>query len=50
MAKMTMKRYEKSTADRKMDASGKYGKEGSKKDMAVDKKAVARMNAKKKRK
>lgn len=43
-AKMTLKRYEKSAADRKADASGKHGKEGSKKDMKADMAAVRKAN------
>jgi hypothetical protein len=40
-----MKKFEKSALDKKVDASGKYGKEGSKKDIAADKKAVKNINA-----
>lgn len=46
--KMTMKKYEGSAADRAADKAGKHGKEGSKKDMAADRAAVARMNKRKK--
>jgi hypothetical protein len=46
--KMTMKQYEKSSADKKADASGKHGKEGSKKDIKADKSALAKINAKRK--
>ncbi len=42
--KMTMKQYEKSAADRKADKVGKHGKEGSSKDMAADRKALAKIN------
>lgn len=45
-AKMTLKKYEKSPADARADKAGKHGKEGSKKDMAADKAAVAGINAK----
>ena len=48
MAKMTMKQYEKSAYDKKMDKLGKHGKEGSKKDMAADKAAMKKMAKKKK--
>ena len=44
MAKMTSAKYEKSAADRKADASGKHGKEGSAKDMKADRAAVAKIN------
>lgn len=44
--KMTMKQYEKSAMDKKMDKLGKHGKEGSKKDKAMDKKAVKKINKK----
>lgn len=47
MAKMTMKQFEKSAADKKADASGKHGKEGSAKDKAADKKMLSKMNKKK---
>ena len=46
---MTMKQYEKSSADRKADASGKHGKEGSAKDKKMDKAALAKINAKRKK-
>ena len=45
--KMTMKGWEKSSMDKKMDASKKHGKEGSKRDLAADKKALKAYNAKK---
>lgn len=48
MAKMTMKKWEKSAADRKADKSGAHGKEGSAKDRAADRKAVAKANKKRK--
>lgn len=48
MAKLTMKAFEKSAQDKRADAAGKHGKEGSAKDRAADKKAVAKINAKKK--
>lgn len=48
MPKMTMKQWEKSKMDAKADKGGKHGKEGSKKDMAADKKALAAYNKKKK--
>lgn len=44
MAKMTAVMYEKSAADRKADASGKRGKEGSMKDMKADRAAIAKIN------
>jgi hypothetical protein len=50
---MNMKQWEKSKMDEKMDKSGKYGKEGSKKEQAADKKALKAYNkkaAKKKKK
>lgn len=46
-AKMTMRKWEGSAADRKMDKSGKYGKEGSKKEQAADRKMIAKINKKK---
>ena len=46
--KMTMKQYEKSAADERADRNGRHGKEGSKKDMAMDRKALAKINAKRK--
>lgn len=42
--KMTMKQFEKSAADKKADKSGKHGKEGSKKDIAADRKMLAKIN------
>ena len=50
MAKMTMKQYEKSAADRKADKAGKHGMEGSAKDKRMDKAALAKINAKRKAK
>lgn len=50
MAKMTAKTWEKSKMDKKADASGKHGKEGSAKDRAADKKGIAAYNAKKSKK
>lgn len=51
MKKMTAKAWEKSPMDKRADKTGKHGKEGSAKDMAADKKAIAsynkRMGAKK---
>jgi hypothetical protein len=47
MAKMTMKKYEGSKADMKMDKKMKY-KEGSKADMKADKAAVRKANMRKK--
>lgn len=38
-----MAAYEKSSYDMKMDAKGAHDKEGSKKDMAADKKAASKM-------
>jgi hypothetical protein len=48
--KMSMKEWEKSPMDKKMDKklAAKGVKEGSKKDMAMDKKALAAYNKKKK--
>lgn len=43
---MTMKKWEASAADKKMDKKMGY-KEGSKRDMAADRKGLAKMNAKK---
>ncbi len=42
--RQTLEAYEKSRADRKADASGAHGKEGSAKDRAADKRAVAASN------
>ncbi len=42
--KMTMAQWEKSRMDAKMDNAGKHGKEGSKKDKAADKAALAKYN------
>jgi len=44
--KMTMKEWEKSPMDKKADAAGKHGKEGSAKDKAADKKGLAAYNKK----
>ena len=44
MAKTTTAKYEKSAADRKADAAGKHGKEGSAKDVKADRAAVAKVN------
>ena len=38
-----MAAYEKSAYDKKMDAKGTHGKEGSAKDMAADKKAAKKL-------
>ena len=46
--KMTMAEWEKSPQDRKADAAGKHGKEGSAKDKAVDKRDLAKFNKGKK--
>jgi len=43
---LTMKQWEKSPMDAKLDKSGRHGKEGSPKDMAADKKALAAYNKK----
>lgn len=50
--KMSMKAWEKSSMDKKMDAAAKKKgiKEGSAKDKAMDKKALAAYNAKAKKK
>ncbi len=48
MKKMTMKQYERSAADKKADKSGKHGKEGSAKDKAADRKALRKINSKRK--
>lgn len=45
---MTMKQWEKSFMDAKLDKAGKHGKEGSKKDKVADKKALAAYNKKRK--
>jgi len=47
MAKMSMKQFEKSAADKKADKSGKHGKEGSAKDKAADKAMLSKINKKK---
>lgn len=47
-AKMTMRQFERSAADKKADASGKHGPEGSAKDKAADKKMLAAINRKRK--
>lgn len=46
--KMTLKMFEKSPQDKKADKAGRHGPEGSKKDKAMDKKAVAKINKKRK--
>lgn len=46
--KVTMKQYEKSAADRRADQNGAHGKEGSAKDMRMDRNALAAMNKRKK--
>lgn len=46
MKKMTMAEFEKSPEDAKMDASGKYGREGSSKDKAADKRMLKAINRK----
>jgi hypothetical protein len=43
---MSMKQYEKTSYDKKMDKKMGY-KESGKKDMAADRKGLAKMNAKK---
>lgn len=45
--KMTMKQFEKSAVDKKADKAGKHGKEGSKKDVRMDKAALAKINKRK---
>jgi hypothetical protein len=42
--KMTMKQFEKSAVDRRADKAGRHGPEGSKRDIAADKRALAKMN------
>lgn len=44
--KMTMKNLERSAADRRADAAGKHGKEGSARDVKADKKLLAKLNKK----
>lgn len=44
---MTMKGWEKSAMDRRADKAGAHGKEGSAKDRAADKKALAAYNKRK---
>lgn len=46
--KMTMKQYEKSSADIRADKSGRHGPEGSKKDVAADRKGLKAINIKRK--
>ena len=46
MAKMTMKKWEGSKADARMDKKLGY-KEGGKKDTAADKRAIAKANKRK---
>lgn len=41
---MNMKQFEKTSKDKKADKAGKHGKEGSAKDKAFDKKALAKIN------
>jgi len=48
MAKKTMKGWEKSSMDAKADKGGKHGKEGSKRDVAADKRGLANWNKGKK--
>lgn len=43
-SKMSMRTFEKSSADKKADKSGKHGKEGSAKDRAADKKMLGKIN------
>lgn len=45
---MTMKDWEKSSMDKAADKAGKHGKEGSKKDVAADKKGLAAYNKRRK--
>ena len=47
MAKMTLKSYEKTAYDKRMDKTGKHPKEGSKKDVKMDKAAMRKMAEKK---
>lgn len=42
--KMTMKQWEKSAMDKKADAKGGHGKEGSKEEQAYDRKKLAAFN------
>lgn len=44
--KMTMKQWEKSPMDAKLDKAGKHGPEGSAKDKAADKRDLAAYNSK----
>lgn len=44
MAKTTLAKYEKSSADHKAHEAGKHGKEGSAKDVKADRAAVAKIN------
>ena len=46
--KMSMAQYEKSSADKRADKSGRHGPEGSPKDRAADSKALKAINAKRK--
>jgi len=48
MAKMTMKQWEKSPMDKKIDKASGF-KEGSKKDRNLDKAALALVNKKKRK-
>lgn len=43
---MTAKKWERSSMDAKADKAGKHGKEGSKKDLAADRKAIKAYNKK----
>ncbi len=46
MKKVTLKMVEKSMADKKAHKAGKHGKEGSRKDKAMDLKIMSRMKKK----
>ena len=43
--RITMKRFEASKLDEKMDKSGKHGKEGSAKDKKMDSKVIRELNS-----
>jgi hypothetical protein len=45
MKKMTMGDYENSAEDKKADASGRHGPEGSAKDKSMDRKALNKINS-----
>lgn len=45
---MSMAQYEKSSADKRADKSGRHGPEGSPKDRAADSKALKAINSKRK--